>query len=246
MFSYNVFKGGGVILDFASIIKQGEKDYTSDFFKICEGDSCYCFAISDGRENYEAAQKAVSIAAENFSETEAVTKASLPDFFNNANNALLKEEMPVSASMALLLTDGSVAIWGSIGDCRIYLLRDNWLYEITPDHSDAYSLYEAGEIRYPKIRKSNTRYTLTRVLGRDSEISPNISQPEVLRKGDSFLICTDGFWENIHERQIEKTLKRSKSAQNWLDRMMKIIDKNIKHKKYTGFKDSLCAVTIKL
>lgn len=233
-------------MDFASMIRQGEKDYTCDRFNISKGDSCYCFAISDGRENFDAAQKAVDIASESFSNTEAVTKASLPDYFNNINAALLNEETPVSASMAILLTDGSVAIWGNIGDCRIYLLRENWLYEITPDHSDAYSLYEAGDIRYPQIRKSSTRHTLTRVLGRDKEISPNISQPEVLRKGDSFLLCTDGFWENIHERQIEKTLKRSKSAQQWLDKMTKIIDKNIQHKKYTGFKDSVCAVTIKL
>ncbi len=233
-------------MDFASIIKQGEKAYTSDFFKICEGDSCYCFAVSDGREAPEAAQKAVGVAADAFIETGAITKASLPDFFGSANTLLLAEEMPSAASMAILITDGSVAVWGNIGDCRIYLLRDNWLYEITPDHSDAYSLYEAGEIRYPKIRKNKTRYNLTRVLGRDADAAPSISQPEKLRKGDSFLICTDGFWENIHERQIEKTLKRSKDAQNWLDRMMKIIEKNIQHKKYTGFKDSLCAITVKL
>lgn len=64
--------------------------------------------------------------------------------------------------------------------------------------------------------------------------------------GDSMLICTDGFWGSIHERQIEKTLKKSTSAQNWLDNMLKIVEKNIKHQKYSRFRDSFCAITIKL
>lgn len=233
-------------MDIASVLKQGEKEYASDFYKITEGSVCSCFAVADGRETPQGAELAVNIVAENFAETEAITKASVPDFFKNANEKLNKCELPTSSSMAVLITDGSVAIWGNVGDCRVYLLRENLLYEITPDHSDAYALYEAGGIRYPKIRKNSTRYNLNRVLGRDETITPNVSQPEVLRKGDSFLICSDGFWEHIHERKVEKTLKRSKSAQDWLDRMMKIVEKNIQHKKYSGFRDTLCAVTIKL
>lgn len=233
-------------MDFASILKQGEKEYASDFYKITEGSTCSCFAVADGRETPEAAEMAVNSVMADFAETDAITKASVPDFFANANNSLRDGEMPMSACMAVLITDGSVAVWGNAGDCRVYLLRENLLYEITPDHSDAYSLYEAGEIRYPKIRKNNTRYNLTRMLGREESVVPNVSQPEVLRKGDSFLICSDGFWENIHERKVEKTLKRSKNAQDWLDRMIKIVEKNIHCKKYSGFRDTLCAITIKL
>ena len=84
------------------------------------------------------------------------------------------------------------------------------------------------------------------MLSRDYNMTPDSSQPEMIKKGDAFLVCTDGFWENIHERQVEKTLKKSKSAQDWLDRMMKIIEKNVHHKKYTRFRDSMSAIAIKL
>ena len=84
------------------------------------------------------------------------------------------------------------------------------------------------------------------MLGRGLDSTPDCSQPEVLRPGDSFLICSDGFWENIHELQIEKTLKRSNSSQDWLDRMVSIVEKNITHKKYTRFRDSYSAITIKV
>ena len=106
--------------------------------------------------------------------------------------------------------------------------------------------YEAGEIRYPKIRRQKTRYTLTRTLGGGKDVNPDFSQPEMVRPGDSFLLCTDGFWSNIHERQIEKTLKRSVNAKEWLDKMVTIVDKNIHHKKYSRFRDSYSAITVKI
>ena len=233
-------------LDYASVIRQGEKDYISDCIKVSESEYCSCFVIADGREMPKAAEMAAESVISDFEATGVITKSSVPDFFDKAADILKNNELPLCTSMTVLLTDGSAAVWGSIGDCRMYLLRDKYLYEITPDHSEAYALYEAGEIRYPKIRQSNKRYNLTRTLGSGCDISPDVSKPEKIRPGDSFLLCTDGFWENIHERQIEKTLKRSSDAQNWLDRMMKIVDKNIQHKKYSRFRDPICAVTIKV
>lgn len=233
-------------MDYASVIRQGEKDYTSDYMKISTGEHCNCFAIADGREMPRAAELAVESVAADFEATGIITKSSVPDFFNNAGEVLKNDEIPLCTAMTFLLTDGTAAVWGSIGDCRMYLLRDKYLYEITPDHSEAYTLYESGEIRYPKIRCENKRHSLTRMLGTGYETRPEAPKPEKVRAGDSFLLCTDGFWSNIHERQIEKTLKRSSDAQNWLDRMMKIVDKNIQHKKYSRFKDSLCAITIKI
>ena len=233
-------------MDFATITKIGEKDYNSDRIATFTDDESSCFVIADGHETPDAAELSVNSVIEDFKKSKVITKSSVSDFFNNAGELLNSQEVPVSTCLSFLLTNGSVAVWGNIGDCRIYLLRDNWLYEITPDHSSAYALYEAGEIRYPKIRRQKTRYDLTRVLGKDKEINPDSSQPEMIRPGDSFLICTDGFWSNIHERQIEKTLKRSNSAQNWLDRMTSIVDKNIHYKKYSRFRDSYSAITIKI
>lgn len=233
-------------MDYASIIRQGEKEYTSDYVAVSEDGECCCFAVGDGHEAPEAAVAAVRSVIEDFENIEDITKSVVENFFTHADEKLKESETPTSICMAILITDGNVAVWGHIGDCRIYLLRDKLLYEITPDHSDAYALYEAGEIRYPKIRKQKTRYNLTRVLGSGDNNSPDISQPEVVKKGDAFLICTDGFWENIHELQIEKTLKKSKSAEDWLARMTSIVEKNLKHRKYTRFKDSLGAVVVKM
>ncbi|MBS6832330.1 MAG: protein phosphatase 2C domain-containing protein [Eubacteriales bacterium] len=233
-------------LDFASILRQGENDCASDCFKISEAGHCTCFVVSDGRETPGGAQLCVESIITDFEDSGAITKSSIPDFLKNAHQKLSSAELMPKASAAVLLTDGDAAVWGNIGDCRIYQLRDNLLYEITPDNSEAYALYEAGKIRYPKIRKNALRHRLTKQLGGECGPDENFSQPQKLRPGDSMLICTDGFWGSIHERQIEKTLKKSTSAQNWLDNMLKIVEKNIKHQKYSRFRDSFCAITIKL
>lgn len=228
------------------ITRQGEKEYNSDFITVTEDGDCSFFAVADGHETPQAAELAVKTVAEDFQKSSGITKESIAEFFADADNALREDENPLNACMAFMMTDGQIAVWGNIGDCRIYWLRDNLLYEITPDHSGAYALYEAGEIRYPKIRRQKTRYDLTRMLGDGYDATPGLSQPEVIRKGDSFLICTDGFWSNIHELQIEKSLKKSSSAQEWLDKMVKIVDKNMHFKKYSRFKDGIGAITIKI
>ena len=232
-------------MDFASISVKGEKEYSSDYIKISEDGSCSCFVLADGKESPTAAKLAVNSVISDFESSGAITKLSVSNFCSRADAILKANEFPLTSCISMLLTDGSVALWGNIGDCRVYLLRDNLLYEITADHSDAYTLYEAGEIRYPKIRCQKTRYNLTKMLGTGFDTTADFSQPEIIKPNDSFLICSDGFWENIHELQIEKTLKKSTSAQNWLDRMMKIVEKNIHHKKYTRFKDTVSAITIK-
>ena len=108
-------------------------------------------------------------------------------------------DLPQSCAAAVLLTNGELAVWAHIGDCRIYHLQDNLLYDITPDHSEAYSNYEAGEIHYPGIRSDRMRKRLFRLMGTGCEFKPDFSAPAIVRKNDSFLVCTDGFWENIHD-----------------------------------------------
>ncbi len=233
-------------MDFASFVKQGATEYISDSSAISEAGYCTCFAVADGRDSRGAAQLAVQSIISDFERTKAITKSSIKEFLGNADTILRVQEPPLSASAAILLTDGEVAVWGSIGDCRVYHLRDNLLYDITPDDSDAYALYAAGEIRYPKIRKNAARHSLSRVLGGEAQPEFEFSQPQKLRPGDSMLICTDGFWSSIHERKIEKALKKSSSAQNWLDIMVKTVEKNVSRQKYSRLKDSMCAITVRV
>lgn len=236
------------MLDFDSISVSVDPNVRRDALGISEESYCSCFMVADGKASAKIADIITRTICEDFEQQSEISTSTLPRFFEHAQACLTsfqKEDLtPGGAAAAVLLTDGEIALWGHIGDCRIYHLQDGLLYEITPDHSASYTRYEAGEIRYPKIRTDRFRQTLNHLMGMDQDFSPTFSTPMKVRKKDCFLVCTDGFWENIHERQIERCVKHSKSAKDWLTKMQKIVEKNRAKQKYTKVMDDYSAIAI--
>ncbi len=50
-----------------------------------------------------------------------------------------------------------------------------------------------------------------------------------LKKNMSFLLCTDGFWELILEKDMEKCLKMANNPEEWIALMKTIIVNNGKN-----------------
>ena len=44
--------------------------------------------------------------------------------------------------------------------------------------------------------------------------------PIAYKSGDAFILCSDGFWENILEEEMEIDLSKSSSAQEWVEYML--------------------------
>ena len=135
----------------------------------------------------------------------------------------------MKTTATLLLIKDNLYRYAHIGDSRIYCFRNNKVLCRTLDHSVPQMLVLAGDIKEKKIRSHPDRNKLLRVMGVEWEGSRyTMSDYEELKSGDAFLLCSDGFWEPILEKQMCKTLKKSTDAQNWMDEMTKIIIKNAK------------------
>lgn len=141
------------------------------------------------------------------------------------SNALYKR---MRTTMTALLINNGEAVWGHIGDSRLYFFRDNNILEITADHSVAYMSYMSGEISYNDIRKSDEQSRLIRTMGAAEKFKPDIHKKVDIKPGDAFLLCTDGFWENIDEKQMTDSLKKSKTASRWIAKMVRIVKENTK------------------
>ena len=85
--------------------------------------------------------------------------------------------------------------------------------------------FESGAITYDEIRKSPDQNKLTRCIGGVQDV-PDVSDIASTESGDAFLICSDGFWELVNEDVIEKTLKSSRSPDEWLRKMLSVLHKN--------------------
>ena len=119
------------------------------------------------------------------------------------------------------------AVWAHVGDSRLYVFNKNKVVKHTLDHSVPQMLVFAGEIKDKHIRNHPDRNRLLKVMGaRDTELKYDISEVTDLKDCQAFLLCSDGFWENIIERKMCKFLRKSKSVEQWLQLMVDEVKKN--------------------
>jgi protein phosphatase len=96
---------------------------------------------------------------------------------------------------------------GHVGDSRIYLLRDKKLQQLTEDHSPIYRLYKEGSLNKEELRHHPQKNLIERSLGLSSTVDSDLFSIE-LKKGDIFLLCTDGLSDHISDRDIETALQQ--------------------------------------
>jgi serine/threonine protein phosphatase PrpC len=94
-----------------------------------------------------------------------------------------------------LFYDNRIAV-GHVGDSRMYRLRDNVLEAITRDHSLLQEQIDSGVISVADARLSRNKNLVTRAVGIDVDVEPEIHVHAVL-VGDIYLLCSDGLNEDI-------------------------------------------------
>ena len=136
-----------------------------------------------------------------------------------------KEDL--KSTLVLLTIRHGVIQWGHVGDSRLYYFENNRMTERTLDHSVPQMLVNAGEIREKEIRHHPDRNRLLRVMGMEWD-GPQYQLSTEISVGErqSFLLCSDGFWENISENQMEACLKKASDVRDWLRRMTRIVSAN--------------------
>lgn len=130
-----------------------------------------------------------------------------------ANRAIhaAAQDRPDRAGMGTTLAlalfhDHQVALL-HVGDSRIYRLRDGRLQQLSRDDSLLRDQVELGLIAAEDARASHNRHLVTRALGGAAEVAVH-RQEESVRRGDVFLLCTDGLSDLVEERDIELIVDR--------------------------------------
>ncbi len=103
----------------------------------------------------------------------------------------------------MLLARGHQAVWGHVGDSRLYFFRQGRILEQTKDHSVPQMLLAAGEITADEIRNHPDRNRLLANLGDGKPNRFRVRKQIQIASGDAFLLCTEGFWEIVLEREME-------------------------------------------
>lgn len=131
----------------------------------------------------------------------------------------------MKTTLVLLVIEEGIARWMHVGDSRLYHFQNGHLKNQTMDHSVSQVAVLMGEITPDQIRFHEDRNRVLRALGSENA-KPDISPTVMLTGGqDTFLLCTDGFWEYVYENEMEETLRHAKNPEMWLVEMKKLMAK---------------------
>jgi protein phosphatase len=104
-----------------------------------------------------------------------------------------------------LFYDNAVTV-AHIGDSRLYRLRGQEFRPITRDHSLLQEQIDSGMITPEQARYSRNRNLVTRALGVEPVVQPEMRDCDT-RPGDIYLLCSDGLNDMVEDEEIALTLQ---------------------------------------
>lgn len=127
---------------------------------------------------------------------------------NAANSAILQRtyQQPELTGMGstcvlLIVRNGKVYI-GSVGDSRIYLVRNKIITQLTTDQSYVQMLVDEGIISKDEAEHHPRRNEITNALGLPSMQPATVRDPIDPEAGDCFLLCSDGLSGMVSDNEI--------------------------------------------
>lgn len=96
--------------------------------------------------------------------------------------------------------------WASVGDSRIYILRDGMLYQMNEDHdyyNDMLVDYMHGDISLENAKIHSEKDSLTSYIGNEKLPHIDINKRGFsLQKNDTVILCSDGVYNSISDSEI--------------------------------------------
>jgi len=204
------------------------------------------WAVADGAGGHQAGEVASRIIADALNSVStgidgAELLAEVRHCLARAHNALRREAarrgpqaMIVSTIVALLLRDDYYAcLWA--GDSRAYLLRGQRFRQLTRDHSLVQELFDAGAISAAEALHHPSANIITRAIGAEGLELDKVT--DRLFPGDRFLLCTDGLFKALPERELAELLAADEDI---------IADQLVIAGLREGAADNLTAVTVEV
>lgn len=100
----------------------------------------------------------------------------------------------------------------NVGDSRVYVLAEGKLQQITQDHSLVEEMYREGKITKIEAENHPRRNVITRSLGTNANVEVDCWEITA-RKGDRYLLCTDGLTNEVTDEAIFEILQTCKDPQ---------------------------------
>jgi protein phosphatase len=189
--------------------------------------------VSDGVGGHRAGEVAAEMAVENISHMVAQSDASLPvQILDNAiqvtSDAIVSkgkddtQRLGMGTTCACAWVIGDQLFTASVGDSRIYLLRNAGLMQLTVDHTWVQEAVERGILDPKDARNHPNVHVIRRYLGssktpqadirlrlasNETDTQSRSNQGLRLLSGDLLLLCTDGLTDVVEDEEIIQAVR---------------------------------------
>ena len=196
-----------------------KREHNEDSF-LCS-DDLQLYAVADGMGGHLGGERASRMAAEILEREmtarlgdrpraemtgDAMAQA-LSESTGAASKAIFDSAQgePNYAGMGTTLTGlcfhGASVTLCHVGDSRVYLFRDGRARQLTEDHSWVQEQVRAGLVSADDVLVSRFRNIITRSVGFEPVVSPDILTL-LVEAGDCFLLCSDGLCNYVSPEEL--------------------------------------------
>ena len=199
------------------IYKSNNKGVAEGYVDNMQRDT-YLYAVLDGMGGENYGEYASMIAAKSLVKyISSDIRRTIYEYIQNANKLICDEIIKnkgirSGTTLALLYLRESKAFAYNIGDSRIYLCRNDDLYLLSEDHTEAQHLINTGRLDEESARHHKSKNILTQHLGifpSEMKIEPFVSDEIKLKRNDMFMVCSDGLTDMVSDDDIREIMVRA-------------------------------------
>lgn len=217
-----------ITLLFDSYTAIGTRSQNDDaYYAEKVGDNSWLFIVADGLGGHDKGRVAANTAID--SVVRSINNCNILDWneiVEAANSAvrMAQKEMcsDMKTTIAIVYVDEKSTFAVHVGDTRIYAFKSGQIVYQSRDHSVSQMAVAVGEIGPDEIRNHVDRNLLTKALGCNNNIQPDV---RLLSNSsyDAFLLCSDGFWEDVYEKEMA-SYRIDESPAAWLSHLKALCD----------------------
>ena len=130
----------------------------------------------------------------------------------------------MGTTLSLLLIYKNTFFVVQVGDSRVYGIKEGQLEQLTDDQTYVNYLFKTGKIKKEEMATHPKRHVLINALGMFPSAEFDFSAHTY--DGGSFLVCSDGLYNNASEQEILSVLKGSDATNQKVNELITIANAN--------------------
>jgi protein phosphatase len=180
------------------------------------------FVVCDGMGGAAAGEIASQLATQTMLQTmgsEPMSTLAMRHAVGAANSSVYTQARKIRALHGMGTTLVALAVRGwhgwlaHVGDSRCYRLRDGKLLQLTHDHSLVEEQVRTGQITPAEAAVSAMRNVITRAVGVDARVTPDVTELTV-QDGDLYLLASDGLTRELSDDELLQILNADRPLED--------------------------------